>query len=244
MMHRILRLVTKGVGICLAGAAAGYGLLVAGTWLRYGHAPQPALDDADSLLDHFVPRYDIVERHHVRVAAPADLTLVAAAEMDLQESLVVRGIFKCRELLLGADAESETRPRGLLALTKHLGWGVLAETPGREIVMGAVTQPWNANVVFRALPPAEFAAFNEPDYVKIVWTLRADPITGTESMSRTETRAVATGPDARRKFRRYWAFVAPGVALIRCMSMGIVKRDAERRFRERPAVAAPLERGT
>lgn len=99
-MHRILRPVTKAVGIGLAGAAAGYGLC---------------------------------------------------------------------ELVLGADPDSQTRPRGLLALTRQLGWGVLAETRGREIVMG-------------------------------------------------------------RKFRRYWAFVAPGVTLIRCMSMGIVKREAERRF--------------
>ena len=27
-----------------------------------------------------------------------------------------------------------------------------------------------------ALPPDEFAAFDDPDYVKIVWNLRADPL--------------------------------------------------------------------
>ena len=32
-----------------------------------------------------------------------------------------------------------TRPKGLLAQTTLLGWGVLAEKPGREIVVGAVT---------------------------------------------------------------------------------------------------------
>jgi hypothetical protein len=51
---------------------------------------------------------------------------------------------------------------------------VLAEVPGREVVVGAVTQPGYSNVVFRPLPPEEFIAFREPDYVKIVWTLRAD----------------------------------------------------------------------
>ena len=59
---------------------------------------------------------------------------------------------------------------------RAMGWGVLAEIPGREIVMGAVTQPWEADVVFRPLPSAEFAAFAEPGFVKIVWTLRADPV--------------------------------------------------------------------
>ena len=48
--------------------------------------------------------------------------------------------------------------------------------PGREVVFGAVTQPWVTNVVFRALPPHEFAAFKEPGFVKIVWTLHAAPI--------------------------------------------------------------------
>ena len=79
---------------------------------------------------------------------------------------------------------------------------MLAEIPGREIVMGAVTQPWMANVVFRALPPDEFASFHEPDYVKIVWTLRADPRGPSESTFRTETRAVATDPGPRARFRR------------------------------------------
>jgi hypothetical protein len=32
------------------------------------------------------------------------------------------------------------------------------------------------------------AAFNDPDYVKIVWTLRADPVDATHSVFRTETR--------------------------------------------------------
>jgi hypothetical protein len=106
---------------------------------------------------------------------------------------------------------------------------VLAEVPGRELVLGAVTQPWQANVVFRALPPETFAAFNEPDYVKIAWTLRADPVDATHSTFRTETRAIATDPEAQRKFRRYWSFLSPGIIVIRWMSLGPLKADAERR---------------
>ena len=94
--------------------------------------------------------------------------------MDLLQSPVVRAIIKGRELILGATPDNRPRPRGLLAEVQSLGWGVLAEVPGREIVVGAVTKPWEANPTFRALPPDEFAAFREPDYVKIVWTLRAD----------------------------------------------------------------------
>ena len=186
-------------------------------------------EESDRLLDRFMPRYDIVERHHVKVSAPADLTLLAASEMDLRQSRLIRAIFRGRELALGADRDAQFRPRGLVALTRQLGWGVLAETPGREIVMGAVTQPWQPNVVFRALPPDEFASFEEPGYVKIAWTLRADPLDAGESIARTETRVVATDAIARAKFRKYWAWVSPGVVLIRWLSLRLVKEDAERR---------------
>ena len=98
--------------------------------------------------------------------------------------------------------------------------------------MGAVTQPWMADVVFRPLPPEEFAAFRDPDYVKIVWTLRADPVGPAESVFRTETRAVATDSVARAKFRRYWSLLSPGIILIRWASLGQLKADAERRARD------------
>jgi hypothetical protein len=187
-------------------------------------------DATDPLLDKFIPTYEAVERHHVRVSAPPETTLLTAAEMDLRQSAIIRGIFKARELILGSET-GETGPRGLLAQTKALGWGVLAEIPDREIVVGAVTQPWMANVVFRAVPAHEFAAFHEPGYVKIVWTLRADPIGTTESVFRTETRVATTDPSARAKFRRYWAFVSPGIWLIRWMSVQLVRKEAARRAR-------------
>jgi hypothetical protein len=147
---------------------------------------------------------------------------------------VVRAIFKAREILLGSEPETAAHPRGLLALTTSMGWGALAEVPGREIIMGAVTQPWHANVVFRALPPSEFVQFNQPDYVKIVWTLRADPVGANGSIFRTETRALATDAAARGKFRRYWSFLSPGIILIRWASLGPLKREAERRARGVP----------
>jgi hypothetical protein len=112
--------------------------------------------------------------------------------------------------------------------------------PDRQIIMGAVTQPWEANVVFRPLPPAEFAAFADPGFVKIAWTWRADAVTATESVFRTETRAVATDDTARRKFRRYWALLSPGIIVIRWSLLEPLKREAERRAR----LAVVLTAGT
>ena len=88
-----------------------------------------------------------------------------------------------------------------------------------------------ANPVFHGVPPDEFAAFDEPGYVKIVWTLRADPISATESVFRTETRATTTDPAARRAFRRYWSLASPGIFLIRRMMLRPLKAEAESRTR-------------
>jgi hypothetical protein len=218
-------------GLALFGML-GYGAVAASTWYRYGRVGAPeGPRESDALLNRFMPAYEIVERHRIRVHAPTSIALAAAKELDLNESVVVRAIFKAREIALHAKPDRTTRPRGIIAQTRAIGWGVLADVADREIVMGAVTQPSLGDVKFRSVPPEEFAAFNEPGYVKIAWTLRADAIGTSESEVVTETRATTTDGFARANFRRYWAYVSPGVVLIRKMSLGLVKQDAERRYR-------------
>jgi hypothetical protein len=216
-----------GVGV----AAAAYGTHAAVTWSRYGTVPEPGASEHDDLLDRFMPAYEVVERHYTRVSAPAAMTLAAAREQDLLQLPLVRRIFKAREIVLRATPDNRPQPRGLVAAALALGWGVLADLPDRELVVGAVTRPWEANVTFGALPPDKFAAFHEPGFVKIAWTLRADPIDAETSIFRTETRATATDAAARARFRRYWAFASPGIALIRRLSLRPLAREAERRAR-------------
>lgn len=217
-----------------AGLAAGaYAAYVVSAWFGYGKPALPAnADDCDVLLDHFLPVYDVVERHRIDVAAPPAVTLAAASELDLMGTGVTRTIVRAREILLRAKPDARERPHGLLAEVQAMGWGVLATVPDREIVVGAVTKPWEASPVFRPIPPDSFGAFEEPDYVKIIWTLRADPAGDGRSVFRTETRAVATDAGARAKFRRYWAFLSPGIILIRWSALGPLKAEAERRHRQ------------
>jgi hypothetical protein len=223
--HSLFKWLAAGAGV----AVGTYAAMVGTNWLRYGTAGRrPAADGADALLDRFMPAYDVVERHHVRVDAPAEVTLQSAADMDLHASPIVRAIFRTRELVMGARAERRL-PRPFLKEMRDIGWGVLAEIPGRQVVMGAVTQPWQANVVFRPLAPAEFRTFQEPGFVKIIWTLRAEPIGEHASVFRTETRAVPTDAFARAKFRRYWSWVSPGIVAIRWLLLRPVKLEAERR---------------
>ncbi|MCC6538643.1 MAG: hypothetical protein IT162_13895 [Bryobacterales bacterium] len=213
-----------------------FAVRAAAVWLRFGRATRTG---ADPLLDRLLPDYDIAERHHIRIAAPADTVFAAACAVDLDDSPVVRAITRGRELLLGTrtDPHAPPLPRGMLAGMKARGWGVLAELPQREIVMGAVTQPWQANVVFHALPPEEFAVFYAPGYVKIAWTLRADPDGDGDAVFRTETRACACGGEARRLFRNYWALLSAGIVLIRWETLRMLKRAAEQKNPPEPVGA-------
>src|SRR5262249_20804964 len=115
---------TAGV---LGVAVIAYLGYAATAWIRYGHAASPDPEAADPILDRFMPRYDIVERHHIRVGAPAQITFAAARQIDLNQSLIARAIFKAREVLLGSPPDVATRPSGLVAFTTSIGWGVLAE---------------------------------------------------------------------------------------------------------------------
>jgi hypothetical protein len=223
-------------GVAALGAVVGLGYL-ARTWFRFGRVPSRP---ADPLLEPFIPVREVAERHEVRVAAPADITFAAALEMDLRRSDVVQAIFRGREWLMGAHAAPATaRPGNFIEEMRRIGWGVLAEEPGRALVMGAVTQPWLADVTFRSLAPDVFAAFDEPGYVKIVWTLVVEPRGPAASLFRTDTLVVTTDAEARRRFRRYWTVFSAGIVLIRHRALALVKADAERRYAASARAVSP-----
>jgi len=205
------------------------------TWLRYGLPRQAPDGQRDDLLDRFMPVYDVVERQHIAVAAPASVTFDVARTLSLDAVPLARAIFRAREVLLRSHQRRPDLPAGLIDQMRALGWGVLAEEPGTTIVMGAITRPWEPNPQFEAVDSRQFAQDMTPGAVKIAWTLRADPVGADASIFRTETRAVATDAAARRRFRAYWAFLSPGIRLIRLATLAPIKCAAERRFTARAA---------
>ncbi len=180
-------------------------------------------------IEQFIPRFDIRERHGIMVRAPAALVLEVARTFDLQSIPLVRAIFWLRSKLL-RSATMERKAIRLVAETTALGWGVLSVVPDRLIVLGARTQPWQPNPTFIPIPADQFAAFAEPDQVKIVWTLEVEPLGESVTRFSSETRAVATDELAREKFHRYWRLVGLGVVLIRRLVAPAIRRQAERRY--------------
>lgn len=220
---------------CSAAVILGWGGYALIAWLGYGRL---GIDRRrDPLLDRFIPVYEVGERHETRVAAPAELTYRIACDFDLRDSPLMRAIFRARELLLRAPATPETSSR-LLVQTLRSGWRILAQEPGRELVVGTITRPWEPHVTFRAVEPDDFRAFDEPGYMKIVWTLCAEPIDDRTSIFRTVTRAHATDPRAAEKFRRYWAVFSPGIRLIRYEALRAVRAAARHDGRVTSSIAS------
>ena len=227
MIPRPIRwLFTAITGLTLA--AVGQAAL---TWYRYGRR-RPTTMPAGA-LDRCLPSFEVAEHHATDVAAPPAVTYAVALDLRLDRSRLVRGIFSARELLLGGHQTPDT-PAEPLALRdlSRLGWRVVIDEPGRLIVLAAVTQPWAANPRFIGLPLEEFAAFDEPGYVKIAWSLDVEPRGVAASRFVTETRVTTTDADARRRFRLYWAAFSPGIKLIRREMLRLVRADAESRWRD------------
>ena len=230
---------TVGVMGAGAGAVAMLGVGYAGfTWYRYGKVARGG--PRNPLVDQFMPKYEVREVHQTRVAAPADVTFGVAYDLDLRRSTIVRAIFTGRELLMGGERSKREYAPAFLDEVLDQGWRVLAEEPGRELVIGAATQPWKGDVEFRGLAPEQFAAFSEPGYAKIVWTLAVKPLGENTSVFTTETRVATTDPESRSRFRRYWSVFSPGILLIRYETLRLVRREAEHVALSEPAAASAI----
>ncbi len=180
-------------------------------------------------IDRFMPISDVRERQEVVVHAPAPLAFEVACRFDLQSIPIVHAIFRLRALVLRVPFEG--MQGGLVEETEKIGWGRLAFTPDRELVMGSATRPWLGRVTFHPVPPEMFVAFDEPDMVKIVWTIEAEPLAPDRARLVTQTRVVATDPEALRKFKAYWRKFSIGIIAIRWLALRTIRRIAERRYR-------------
>ena len=165
-----------------------------------------------TLLSEVLPEYDFRERHTIAIDAPPERVYAAAKEVTLAEMPVARTLMRLR----GMSARAE-RPVLEEALRE---FEVLAEEPNREIVIGAIGQPWKPRG--GETPRADFRTFAEPGYAKMALSFRVDG--GTLS---TETRVLLTDDDARRQFRRYWLVIRPFSGLIRRIWLRAIKRRAE-----------------
>jgi hypothetical protein len=182
------------------------------------------------LLDRFIAHPDVRERFETTIRAPAAVVLQVASDFDMQSLPLVKAIFWFREKAMRGGRPAPRRPQGILEETRALGWGLLAEQPGRLVICGARCQPWLANVKFTAIAPEEFEACAAPGQVKIAWSLEAIELGPALTCFAQETRAVPTDEQARTAFRRYWRWAHFGIIAIRLLLLPAVRRAAEQQW--------------
>jgi putative NADPH-quinone reductase len=220
--RKLIAVAAASAAAALGLAAAAYGTYAAVTFARFGRRKY-----ASALLDRVMPEYDVHLVHETKIAAPPDVAFDAITRTSIDKSPIVQALFRVRTILMRGRDDSRPLPPGLLRQFDSFGWRAIAEAPGRELLFGAVTQPWVANPVFRGLPTEEFIRFADPGFAKLAFTLRIEPSTDGHCIARTETRVQTTDAVSRARFRRYWALLSPGMELIRIVLLQQIKAEAE-----------------
>jgi hypothetical protein len=180
------------------------------------------------LIDDFMPSFDVSERHHTLVQAPAERAYEATRRLDLARSRTVRALFAARGVPLVLRRRRLTWRRMTLDDLVRAGFVWLGEDPDREIVLGVVGTFWKPTGSIQRIGADEFAAFDQPGVAKAAWNFRILPDGDERSFVLTETRVRVPDEGSRRKFLLYWAVIGSFSGLIRKQALALVKEDAER----------------
>jgi hypothetical protein len=117
-----------------------------------------------------------------------------------------------------------------------LGWIILGENPGIELVLGQVSRPSKSVATSSEAPETkgEFSSFNQPVFAKIATTLRFDPYGIGSTILTMQTRVALADHESRRRFRRYWLLAGPFSHLIRRIALRLLATELRRSAPNRP----------
>lgn len=180
-------------------------------------------------LDRFAPAYQFHEAHSVRIAATRDRVYRAIRSVRADEIALFHALIWIRRFGRPGPESSLNAPEKmpLLDVATKTTFLLLAEEPGREIVVGtlvAAPRGWRP----RTRPtPEGFRTLREPGFALAAMNFFvADAGPGSCTVI-TETRVYATDASTCRRFAAYWRLIYPGSALIRRMWLRAIKHRAE-----------------
>jgi len=189
---------------------------------------------AATILDRLVPTFQAVERHSTRIAASADQVWAALTQVTTGELRLFRLLMGVRGLpgrLLGSPRARFDTDEPLLDWAVRLGFTILGQDARRELVVGAIGQPWRG-WGGRGMAVADgtaFVAFDQAGYAKMAANFRLDPIAGGRAIQlSTQTRVACTDATSARRFARYWRLIRPASGAIRRSWLVAIKRRAQR----------------
>lgn len=192
------------------------------------------------LLDQLLPGYDVAVVHAHVFRVPPEVCFRAASEVDLFRAPLVRALLNLRGLpqrlastLRGRGGAAEpraSRPTFRLKDMVGLGWTLLGETAGSQMVLGQFSRPWKAVPASTGPPltPQQFVSFDQPGFAKIATSMRVDPYGNRSCILTMKTRVAVTDEASRRRFRRYWLLIGPFSDLIRRTTIRQLAADLHR----------------
>jgi hypothetical protein len=204
------------------------------TWTRLRDLLE-AEGNAPSVLDRYLPEFDVRERHTRLLHADLGAVRAAITHTDLTTIPVVRALlvlraFPGRVLVRLGGGAAPVPPPFTLADMPRAGWTPLAEGQ-EEVAFGTLTHPWRiGDEAPLTVDRESFAAFAAPGYAKVAFSIRADPCGPCRTEVTTETRVATTDPRSRRRFAAYWVVVGPLSALIRRLALRRIATQVEHRW--------------
>lgn len=171
------------------------------------------------LIDDFLPKYDFIETHDIKIRAAAATVFGLVNEIDLCESPIIRGLFFLRGL-----------PNKHLRLSdlRKSNFEILGERTNQELLLGLAGKFWTLNGKLQKINAENFREFDEKGFAKAAWNFSVDGgESETETRLTTETRIRCLDRASRRSFKFYWTFIQPFSGLIRNEMLKIIKKKAE-----------------
>jgi hypothetical protein len=179
------------------------------------------------LIDPFAPHPDAVEIHAIEIAAPREAVYRALRTTNFADSLVIKCLLALRALprLFKRGGRAPTRLHTLtLDTVLQGGFGILAEDPGREIVIGVTGRFWRPIDNTSPFNEQNFRDAVRPGFARAIWNFAVREKSDGRTILSTETRVVCGDRSSRRKFRLYWLVVRPFSGLIRIFMLRAVRK--------------------
>ena len=182
------------------------------------------------LIDSFAPNPDAFEIHSIVINASRQTVYRVLWTADLGGSPLIKFLLALRSLpaFIANPYRSRRRNQPITLQTIiDSDFGMLAEKPGDEIVLGVTGRFWRPT---GNLSPFVRADFDKPvpsGVARAVWSFSVSERSDGQTILTTETRIICGDRASRRKFRAYWLIVRPFSGLIRLIMLKRVRKTAE-----------------
>lgn len=181
-------------------------------------------------LDRLIPTPRLLEVDEQDIAAPVLKVWQAVRHGDLGRGAAVRMLFAMRTLperLRGRQAQgAELRIDEMRSTPEHPGFQVLCDEPSQVVAVGAIGKVWLPDIPFVHVEGSDaYAAFQEPDYVKVAWSMTLDATHPDRTRLCIEVRVDATDDAAWHKFVSYFRLIGPFSRFIRRSALRSLARE-------------------